>query len=71
MWWVQLSRWVKDQAKLSLGRLGYIIYIYISLFCGPCRSSVPQIRHHCFQMFRAEAAIRIMHPFLKGATGCD
>ena len=22
MWWVQLSRWAKDQVKLSLGRLG-------------------------------------------------
>lgn len=43
-----------------------MIYLLVC-FAGPCRSSVPQIRHHCFQMFRAEATIRIMHPFLKGA----
>ena len=29
---VTLSLWVKDEVKLSLGRLGYIIYIYIYIY---------------------------------------
>ena len=63
MSWVQLSRWVKDQAKLSLGRLGFP-------FSRPAdQPADPQTSASVDQRISGSADQRISGPADQGTSG--